>query len=82
MLFLLCFSSRGKVIIKGVSNIIGIGYSITIIERQRETERQRERNKAKCISSVNHATKTIHHHHHQLPDVPGTHFIDLRRMKG
>ena len=41
MLFLLCFSSRGKVIIKGVSNIIGIGYSITIIERQRETEREK-----------------------------------------
>ena len=27
-------SYRGKVIIKGFSNIIGIGYSITIIKRQ------------------------------------------------
>ena len=43
MLFLLCFSSRGKVIIKGVSNIIGIGYSITIIERQRDRETEREK---------------------------------------
>ena len=28
------FSYRGTVIIKGVSNIIGIGYSITIIKRE------------------------------------------------
>ena len=32
--FLCSFSYRGKVIIKGVSNIIGIGYSITIIKGQ------------------------------------------------
>ena len=32
--FLCSFSYRGKVIIKGVSNIIGIGYSIIIIKGQ------------------------------------------------
>ena len=32
MLFFCSFSYRGKVIIKGVSSIIGIGYSITIIK--------------------------------------------------
>ena len=42
MLFFCSFSHRGKEIIKGVSNIIGIGYSITIIERERERERERE----------------------------------------
>ena len=30
--FFYSFSYRGKVIIKGVSNIIGFGYSITIIK--------------------------------------------------
>ena len=32
--FFCSFSYRGKVIIKGVCNIIGIGYSITIIKRE------------------------------------------------
>ena len=33
-MFFCSFSYRGKIIIKGVSNIIGIGYSITIIKGQ------------------------------------------------
>ena len=36
--FFCSFSYRGKVITKGVSNIIGTGYSITIIKRERERE--------------------------------------------
>ena len=32
MFFFPSFSYRGKVIIKGIHNIIGIGYSVTIIK--------------------------------------------------
>ena len=41
--FFFSFCYIEKLIVKDVSNIIGISYSIAIIKRERERERERER---------------------------------------